>query len=403
MPGATSPKSIVIVGGGILGLAVAREVMRVHPGIEVTVVEKEDHVAAHQSGHNSGVVHAGLYYKPKSLKAVLCRRGGRLLRSFCDEHGVPYRELGKLVVASSQEELTGLAIIEERARRNGVPDLVRLDRPGMRDVEPFVEGVAALHSPHTAVVDYIAVCEALVRSIEELGGRLLLSSPAHSIREVANGIEVLAGNELLRTERAVVCAGLSSDATARLVGDPGDVRIVPFRGEYYALRPRVRDQVRGLIYPVPDPRYPFLGVHLTRTVHDDVLVGPNAIMALSYEGYRWRDAKLDDLARIARWPGTLGLAREHWRTGARELLSSLSKRVFASHARRYLPNLGSSDLVRARAGVRAQAVDRAGRLLDDFVLQDSGRLLLVRNAPSPAATSSLAIAEHVVSSMLKSA
>ena len=397
----SSPRSVAVIGGGILGLAVARELTRRFPGVHVVVLEKEDHLAAHQTGHNSGVVHAGLYYPPGSLKATLCRRGVGLLHDFCTEHSVPYRELGKLVVATDESELDGLDGIEKRARANGVPDLARLDAAGMREVEPYVAGVAALHSPRTAVVDFVAVCRALADEVAAAGGEIRLSSPVQAVRETASGVELLVKGVRHKVDRLVACAGLSSDAVAEMVGRPGDVRIVPFRGEYHALGPAVRDRVRGLIYPVPDPRYPFLGIHLTRGVDDEVLVGPNAVMALGYEGYRWGDVHLRDLRRVLAWPGTVRMARQHWRTGVREVSSSLSRRRFAEAASRYLPGLTPGDLRRARAGVRAQAVGRDGRLVDDFVLQDSGAVLLVRNAPSPAATSSLAIAEHVVGAWVR--
>lgn len=388
-----------VVGGGILGLAVARELSRRFPGAPVAVLEAADHLGAHQTGHNSGVVHAGLYYEPGSLKATLCRRGAGLLRDFCAEHDVPYRELGKLVVATGRDELPGLDRIEERARRNGVPGLTRLSRDAMRDVEPSVEGVAALHSPHTAVVDYVAVCRALAAEVEAAGGSVRLSTPVTAVRETGDRVEVRSGETSLVVDRLVVCAGLHSDHVAAMVGAAGDVRIVPFRGEYYRLRPPARDRVRGLVYPVPDPRYPFLGIHLTRTVDDEVLVGPNAVMALALAGYRWRDVSLRDLRGVASWPGTRRMALGHWRTGVHELSSSLSKRRFTRDAATYLPGLSTSDLERTRSGVRAQAVGRDGRLVDDFVLQQVGPVLLVRNAPSPGATSSLAIAEHVVSTM----
>jgi (S)-2-hydroxyglutarate dehydrogenase len=390
------PRSVAVIGGGILGLAVGRELTRRFPGVHVLVLEKEDHVAAHQTGHNSGVVHAGLYYPPGSLKATLCRRGVGLLHDFCAEHGIPYRELGKLVVATDESELDGLDGIEKRARANGVPDLARLDAAGMREVEPYVAGVAALHSPHTAVVDFVAVCRALAEEITAAGGEIRLSSPVRAVRETSAGVELLVGGVVHRVDRMVACAGLWSDAVAGMLDVAGDVRIVPFRGEYHALAPAVRDRVRGLIYPVPDPRYPFLGIHLTRGVDDEVLVGPNAVLALGYEGYRWGDVSVRDIRRVLAWPGTVRMARQHWRTGVREVSSSLSRRRFAEAASRYLPGLRPADLRRASAGVRAQAVGRDGRLVDDFVLQDSGAVLLVRNAPSPAATSSLAIAEHVV-------
>jgi L-2-hydroxyglutarate oxidase len=396
-------RATAVVGGGILGLAVAREVLRREPGSTVTVLEAADHLGAGQSGHNSGVVHAGLYYEPGSLKATLCRRGMGLLRDFCAEHGVAYRELGKVVVAATAEEVAGLDRIEERSRRNEVPGLARLDRRGLADVEPSVAGFAALHSPRTAVVDYVAVCRALADDVRAAGGEVRLGAPVTSVRPTGDRVQVVTGGPRgasLVADRLVACAGVRSDQVAALVGVlrdvRADVRIVPFRGEYHRLGPDARDRVRGLVYPVPDPRYPFLGIHLTRTVDDEVLVGPNAVLALARDGYRWRDVDLRDLREVLSWPGTRRLAAQHWRTGARELAGSVSRRRFAAEAARYLPGLTARDLVPARSGVRAQAVGRDGALVDDFVVQRVGPVALLRNAPSPGATSSLAIAEHVL-------
>ncbi|MFG1865531.1 L-2-hydroxyglutarate oxidase [Microbispora bryophytorum] len=384
---------IGIVGAGILGLAVARQMARA--GAEVTVLEKEPRIAAHQTGHNSGVVHAGIYYQPGSLKATLCREGAAMLREYCAEHGLPYDEAGKLVVASTRAELSGLRRIAERARENGVPGIAELDAIGLREVEPRAVGVAAVHSPHTAITDFPAVARRLAADVTEAGGFVRLSRPVRAIRQTTDGVAVAAGPERLTFDRLISCAGLGTDGVADLARASGDVRIVPFRGEYYRLAGPARGLVKGLIYPVPDPRYPFLGVHLTRRIDGEVLVGPNAVPALALEGYSWRSASLRDLRRIVAWPGARRMAAEHWRTGLREVYGSLAKRAFVAAARRYVPELAPADLVRAGGGVRAQAVARDGRLLDDFVIDVRGRIVLVRNAPSPAATSSLAIARHI--------
>jgi L-2-hydroxyglutarate oxidase LhgO len=395
----TSLRSVGIVGAGIVGLAVARELTIRFPGVRVTVLEKEDRVAVHQSGHNSGVVHAGVYYQPGSLKATLCRRGAAMTREFCQQHEVRLRELGKLIVAASEQELTGLAQIEDRATRNQVPGIRRVPREEIADIEPYIQGTAALYSPHTAAVDYVGMCEALSTDIGAAGGKVLLGTPVTAVRETAAGVEVRSAAEAFEFDYLIVCAGLNSDHFADELGRPGDLRIVPFRGEYYELRPQARHRVRGMVYPVPDPRYPFLGVHLTRHVDDTVHAGPNAVLALALEGYRWSDISLADVARMASWPGTWQLARRHWRSGISEIAGSLSKRRYLASVRGYLPDLQLADLIRSKSGVRAQAVRRDGSLEDDFVLQADGRVLLVRNAPSPAATASLAIAEHVVSAM----
>ena len=392
-------KSAGVVGAGILGLAVARELTIRYPGLAVTVLEKEGHVAAHQSGHNSGVVHAGVYYPPGSLKGTLCRRGAAMTRDFCQEHGVRFRELGKLIVAVSEQELPGLAEIERRSTLNQVPGIRRLSQAQIAEIEPHIYGLEALHSPSTAAVDYVAMCEELARAVKSAGGEVLLSTQVTGVRETPSAVRVRSAAASFDFDYLIVCAGLGSDYFAASLGRPGDLRIVPFRGEYYELRPEARDRIRGMVYPVPDPRYPFLGVHLTRGVDDTVHVGPNAVLALALEGYQWTNVSLRDMAQIARWPGTWQLARRHWRSGVKEISGSLSKRRYLANVRAYLPELQLQDLFRSTSGVRAQAVRRDGSLEDDFVLQADGRVLLVRNAPSPAATASLAIAEHVVSTM----
>ncbi|MFI9558529.1 L-2-hydroxyglutarate oxidase [Nonomuraea endophytica] len=385
-------EKIGVVGAGILGLAVARELALVR-GAEVTVLDKEHQVGVHQTGHNSGVVHAGIYYPPGSLKARLCREGVAMLRAYCVEHGLPYEEVGKLVVAAGRHERPGLAALAARARENGVPGIAELDALALREIEPHAVGVAAIHSPHTAIADFPAVARRLAQDVAEQGGSVRLAHPVRAIRERAGKVEVLAAKRVFAFDRLVVCAGLGTDAVAAMAGQRGDVRIVPFRGEYYTLAGSAKDLVRGLIYPVPDPRYPFLGVHLTRHIDGEVLVGPNAVLALAYEGYTWRDIR--DARRILTWPGTLRMARKHWRTGVKEVYGSLVKQAFLDAARRYVPALTAADLERSHGGVRAQAVARDGALVDDFVVDVHGRVVLVRNAPSPAATSSLAIARHI--------
>ncbi|GAA1263769.1 hydroxyglutarate oxidase [Planotetraspora silvatica] len=382
-----------IIGAGILGLAVAREMAR--SGAEVTVLDKEAEVAAHQTGHNSGVVHAGIYYTPGSLKATLCRDGMAMLREYCAEHGLPYDEVGKLVVASTRSEMAGLRRIADRARENQVPGIAEVDALGLREIEPDAVGVGAVHSPHTAITDFPAIARRLAADVTDTGGTVRLSHPVRGIRETSRGVEVVAGTSRFTFDRVISCAGLGTDRVAAMAAAPGDLRIIPFRGEYYKLTDTAKTMVRGLIYPVPDPRYPFLGVHLTRRIDGEVLVGPNAVLALALEGYSWGDVSLKDLRRIVTWPGTRRMAATHWRTGVREVYGSLAKGSFLSAARRYVPALTSGDIVRTRGGVRAQAVARDGALLDDFAIDVHGRIVLVRNAPSPAATSSLAIARHI--------
>jgi L-2-hydroxyglutarate oxidase LhgO len=390
---------VVVVGAGILGLAVARALAGT--GREVTVLEKELSPATHQTGHNSGVVHAGIYYPPGSLKARLCRRGGQLLKQYCRDRGLEYREIGKVIVARDHTEIERLAELERRAQANGVPGVRRLDRTALRDLEPHVRGVAALHSPSTAIVDFVAVCLSYAADVEALRGTI---HTGHEVRAITqeNGTAVIAtttGDEL-RCDRVVICAGLQSDVVARAAGDDRYPEIIPFRGEYYRLLPGRRELIRGLVYPVPDPEYPFLGVHFTPRVSGEVDIGPNAVLALAREGYRKRDARAGDVWGFARSPGARRLFRKHWRAGLRELHGSLSKRAYIAEARTYIPDLAPSDVVRAPAGVRAQAVDPDGSLVDDFRISQVGVVTAVRNAPSPAATSALAIAEHVMASML---
>lgn len=387
---------IGIVGGGILGLAIGRELIRRFPGVAVEVYEKEDRLAAHQTGHNSGVVHAGIYYKPGSLKAQLCTRGRELLRGFCHERGLPYDECGKLVVAVEESELGRLDALEVTATANGVPGLTRVDGAGIADIEPHAVGLAALHSPVTAITDFVAIARAYADDIERAGGEIMVSTPVTSIQRGVDGIRVTTPRGPRRLRRLVICAGLHADRVSRPVdGHPGP-RIVPFRGEYMNVAPDKRDFVRGLIYPVPDPRYPFLGVHFTRRVSGEVEVGPNAVLALRREGYRWRDVGPRDVGEILSWPGFWRMARTHWRTGITEVRGSLSVTSYMRVASRYVPEIGAADVVRAGAGVRAQAVDRDGSLVDDFRIYERDGVISIRNAPSPAATSSLAIAEHVL-------
>ena len=368
----------------------------------MTVLEKEDRIAAHQTSHNSGVAHAGVYYAPGSLKAVLCRRGIELLKAYCAERGLPYEECGKLIVARNPAELERLDEIERRARANGVPGLRRLDADGMGEVEPHVRGVSALHSPHTAIADFAAVARAFASDVEQAGGRIRLRFDVTQVaRQRSEVILRSRAGDTLAFDRVVLCPGLQADRLAELAGERDGPAIVPFRGEYYRLVASRTDLVKGLIYPVPDPAYPFLGVHFTRRIDGDVELGPNAILALAREGYRWRDVSLRDLAETLGWPGFRRLARRHWRTGLWELRGSISRRAFVSRAQSFIPELSADDVEPAPAGVRAQAIDRDGSLVDDFRIGQLDRVVAVSNAPSPAATSSLAIAEYLRERILR--
>lgn len=399
-----SGRSCAVIGGGILGAAVAHRLVETGAWDRVTLLEKEDDVARHQTGRNSGVVHAGLYYTPGGLKARLCRRGVGMLEEFCAGHGVAYDEIGKVLVALDDAEADRLGRIEERAVANGVPGVRRLTASGLRELEPHVDGVAGLHSPTTAIADFPGVTRKLAELFRAGGGQVRLGTEVTGLREVAAGVTVTTraaqGVDQSVYDHVVICAGLHADRLARKAGADEAPRIMPFRGEYYLLVPERRSLVRGLVYPVPDPRYPFLGVHLTPRVDGEVLVGPNAVLALAREGYRWRTVSARDLAEIFGYRGFRAFARRHWRTGVAEMVGSLSRRRFVDAARRYVPELTVDDVVPGPSGVRAQAMDHDGSLVDDFRIDRAGRVTALRNAPSPAATSSLAIAEYLVASIL---
>ncbi|MBF6149214.1 L-2-hydroxyglutarate oxidase [Nocardia nova] len=388
-------QTVGIIGAGIIGLAIGRELVRRRPGTRVVVVDKEDRVAVHQTGHNSGVVHAGIYYEPGSLKAILCARGRQLLRDYCAEKQLPYDEVGKLVVAVTPDDVVRMDALAERAGSNAVPGLRRIDAGEIREIEPHATGLAALHSPHTAITDYPRIAAAFADEITAAGGEIRLSFPVTAVTRASNGIRIGSDAAAIVVDRLIVCAGLHSDTVAGLAGDRPGPRIVPFRGEYMLVRPEKKELVRGLIYPVPDPQYPFLGVHFTRRVNGEVEVGPNAVLAFAREGYRRSAVSARDLRDLATWPGTWRMARRHWRTGVREVHGSLSARAYMRAVQRYVPDIGVHDVFRAGSGVRAQAVGAGGDLVDDFRIHRLGPITAVRNAPSPAATSSMAIAEHV--------
>jgi L-2-hydroxyglutarate oxidase LhgO len=391
----SAPGSIGVVGGGIIGLACARELLARRPGAEVVVFEKEPQVALHQTGRNSGVVHTGIYYAPGSLKARFCARGRVLIKEYCTERGLPYEECGKLVVALDAVQERRLRDIHERARDNEVPGVQMVGPQGIRDLEPRLVGSSALHTPTAAIVDFAAIARSFAADVEAAGGSIRTSTRVDGIREAGERVEVLAGGECVRLDRLVICAGLYADMLAVMCRDDSDPRIIPFRGDYMALSPPSTELVRGLIYPVPDPRYPFLGIHLTRTIGGGVLVGPNAILATAREGYRLSTFDRRELGATLAWPGFRALARRHWRTGVKEMYRAVNRRAFVREARRYVPDLRYADVVPARSGVRAQAVSRTGELVDDFRISALGPVIAVRNAPSPAATSSLAIAESI--------
>jgi L-2-hydroxyglutarate oxidase len=382
---------VAVVGGGIVGLAVACELVTRRPGLRVAVFERESQVGRHQTGSNSGVVHAGIYYRPGSLKARLCVEGMRRLYAFCERHEIAHERCGKLIVATEPSELSRLDQLEARGRANGVPGLARIGLAQMRELEPHLRGLAALHSPNTGIVDFAAVSRALATDLIEAGATVWTGCEVLGLQRRNGAVAVSHSHGETSAGRVIVCAGVWSDRLAVAAGAPDDPRIVPFRGAYLRLRPQARSLVHGLIYPVPDPRLPFLGVHLTRRIDGEVLLGPTALLVGARDAYRLTRMTIPDLRATLGWPGTWRMMGRFWRTALGELRLAASRRAFVAACARYVPELSPADVVAGPAGVRAQALGRDGRLVDDFVVDDLGQLQFLRNAPSPAATSSLAI------------
>jgi L-2-hydroxyglutarate oxidase len=388
-------KRVIIIGGGIVGLATACKLSRRSPAVRIIVLEKEDKVCAHQSGHNSGVLHAGLYYKPGSLKARLAVSGVRELVAFCREHDVPHEICGKLVVAADESEVPRLRDLHERGTRNGLEGLRYLGREQMREIEPHVGGVAGLHVPQEGIVDYEKVCEAMQGEIESKGGSVRLGAgvTALTLKKGEWRIDTAAGDQA--GDFVINCAGLHCDRVSLLAGEKREVRIVPFRGEYYRIRPESQHLVRNLIYPVPDPQFPFLGVHFTRLIHGGIEAGPNAVLAFAREGYRKTDIRVADVWDALAFSGLWRFLLKHKRMGWEELRRSFSKRRFSESLQRLVPEIRAEDLSPGGAGVRAQAMSPDGNLVQDFCLLHRPQALHVLNAPSPGATASLAIGEEI--------
>ncbi|MEP7198481.1 MAG: L-2-hydroxyglutarate oxidase [Chloroflexota bacterium] len=390
-----TPYDVVVVGAGIVGLATTLALKKRKPDARIIVLDKEAQVAAHQTGHNSGVIHSGIYYKPGSLKAQLCVGGARMMMAFCDAHGIHYEKIGKVIVATDERELAPLKTLHERAAANGVPDVTWIEPSRLRAIEPHAAGIAALHSPHTGIVDYTQVSQAMRADCEDVGVTFQMSAAVTGIVQGSDGMRVQTTQGEVAATYLINCAGLYSDRVARMMGEASDVRIIPFRGEYYMLKPQRHDLVRGLIYPVPDPRFPFLGVHFTRTTHGEVEAGPNAVLAFAREGYTMWRANGRDLADTLLYSGFWKMAAKYWRMGMGEFYRSFSQKQFVRSLQRLVPDIRDDDVVRGGAGVRAQAIDTHGALVDDFRLVETPTALHVLNAPSPAATASLAIGEHI--------
>lgn len=394
MSSESGDRSIVVVGGGIVGLATAWTLLQRDADRRVEVLEKEPAVATHQTGRNSGVIHAGIYYKPGTLKATLCRRGKRMLEEFATRHGIPFERCGKLVVATNDEERGRLGRIEERARENGV-ECRLVDAAEAREIEPHVNAVEALHVAESGIIDYRVVCETLADEIRRLGGEVRTGIAVEGMTESHGATIVRTDAGPIECAQAVNCGGLQSDRLARVRGVAESARIVPFRGDYYELTPEARRLCRGLIYPVPDPSFPFLGVHFTKMIDGGVECGPNAVLSLAREGYGRFSFNLRDAISALGWPGLQRLMRRHWRMGIAEFRRSWSRALFTASLQRLVPEITADDIVSAPAGNRAQALLRNGDLVDDFLVQRNGPITHVINAPSPAATASLAIADYI--------
>jgi L-2-hydroxyglutarate oxidase LhgO len=400
----TETFDVAVVGAGIVGLAVARELLTRRPGLSLAIIDRESSVGRHQTSHNSGVIHSGVYYRPGSLKARLCVEGSLLMHRFCEMHGIPFERCGKLIIALDESELAALERIERNGRANGVPGLRRIGSAQLAEVEPGCQGIAALHCPNTAITDFGEVARAMERELRGNGVSFRLGHRARRLERGSGGVTaVVTDRGVIRARFVIGCAGLWSDRLAVASGAPGDPRIVAFRGAYLTLRPGGKPVVRTLVYPVPDPALPFLGVHVTRRVTGEVTLGPTAMMAGARDGYRLSRLRARDVWQTATWPGTWRMGRRFWRTGVDELRLAADRRRFQDRAARYVPALADIPVQpRAEAGVRAQAIGRDGVLIDDFVISETPGALHVRNAPSPAATSALALAREIADRALAS-
>ncbi len=388
---------VAIIGGGIVGLATGLALLERSPRVRLAILEKEDRLATHQTGHNSGVIHSGIYYKPGSFKARLCVEGARLMVEFCEKNGIRYERCGKVIVATSEAELPRLSTLHERGTANGVPGIEMIDRDRLREIEPHAAAIRAIHSPATAIVDFGDVARAMESLLRAAGADILTGRRITRVVRAADGLRLCSPRGETAARKVINCAGLYSDVVARLMGAPTDVRIIPFRGEYYMIRPERHALVRGLVYPVPDPEFPFLGVHFTRTIHGEVEAGPNAVLAFAREGYSLARVHPGELAATLGYRGFWAMVSRYWRAGSYEMYRSLSKAAFVRALQRLIPEIRADDVTRGGAGVRAQAVAPDGSLVDDFRVVAAADAIHVLNAPSPAATASPAIGRHIAS------
>jgi (S)-2-hydroxyglutarate dehydrogenase len=386
---------VTVLGGGIVGLATAWNLAARLPETSITLIEKENSVAFHQTGRNSGVLHSGIYYRPGSLRATNCREGKQRMEAFCEEHGIAYESCGKVIVAVDESELANLDRIFERGQANGVTcEIIGPER--LKEIEPHVAGIKAIHVPEAGIVDYLGVCERLASLLRERGADIQLGTRVVGLDPTASGVVVKTSKGEVSSRFVVNCTGLYSDRMTTLSGQKPDAKIVPFRGEYFELKPDAEHLCRALIYPVPDPEFPFLGVHFTKMAKGGVECGPNAVLAFAREGYTKKDINLRDLAESLTYPGFIRMAAKHWRTGCMEMWRSFSKAAFVKALQRLIPEIQSDHLEHAPSGVRAQALGRDGKLLDDFLIQETARVINVGNAPSPAATAALNIGSMIV-------
>ena len=386
---------IAIIGGGILGLSTAMQLMERAPNWRVAVIEKEAQLATHQTGHNSGVMHSGIYYRPGSHKAQFCVAGLNNMVKFCDENEIEYQQCGKVIVALNESELGRLQDLFERGTANGVPDLEIVGPERLKEIEPHTVGMRALWAPHTGIVDFTKVAAAFANKFQQAGGDIFTGAAVKKVTNMTGSVALETTKGTLQAKHLINCAGLYADKVATMTGEKLGVKIIPFRGEYYTLRPESHHLVSGLIYPVPDPQFPFLGVHFTRNIKGHVEAGPNAVMALRREGYRKRDFSLGESMANLAYPGFWKMAAKYWKIGMGEVYRAFNKRVFLHDLQRLIPEIRNSDLDSGGSGVRAQAVARDGSLLDDFSIIQERDAIHVLNAPSPGATSSLAIGDHI--------
>lgn len=391
---------LIFIGGGIVGTASALQLLQ-KKNLRILLIEAEDSLARHQTGNNSGVIHSGLYYKPGSLKALNCTRGREMLYEFCQSHSIPFDRCGKIVVATDESEIPALRMLEERGIANGLVGIKRLTKEEIKEYEPYANGIEALYVPQTGIVDYVAVTNKYARLIMKNGGEIKLNAKASSIKVNCNEIVVITEDDEFKTKYLVNCAGLFSDKVARMSGINPDVKIIPFRGEYYELKKEKQHLVKNLIYPVPDPQFPFLGVHFTRMIHGGVEAGPNAVLAFKRTGYKKTDIDLSQIAEMIFYSGFWKMAKKHYRMGIEEFRRSFSKKLFVKSLQKLIPDLTEDDIVPGGSGVRAQALDRDGKLLDDFRIIQTDKMVHVLNAPSPAATASLSIGDTISDMIIK--